>query len=214
MSLTINAQNVFRSVQAGDWDDASTWFSGAGTGGVEGINYPSSTDSVYVLHDVDIVATNSGNNFLFEGYLNIAPGVKLQCEVGDSNDGLLLDNTAVVHLYGTLYTAKAGDVPATASPGAVEFTSSGNSTFIAFSGSFLFVADDWEIEENAVIYIEDNVCLRVDDDVNFDGTGWTMCGDGDISIGGDGAGSNVSFASGSSSAQICSGTSIIRNTNL
>lgn len=206
------SQNVFRSVQDGDWDDASTWFSGAGSGGIEGVSYPSSTDSVYVDHDILITATNSGSDFVMEGYLNISSGNELRCTVGNSSNGFVLDNNGVMHVYGSFYTAIVGEEPSTASPSPVEFTCQGNSTYISFSGSSLFVSDDWEIEENAFIYIEDDVCLRVDDDVNFDGTGWSMCGDGDISIGGDGASSNVSFSNSASSAQICTGTSILRNT--
>ncbi len=212
-SLFTNAQNVFRSVADGDWDDASTWFLGGSTGGVEGLNYPSSTDSVYVEHDVLITATNSGSNFLFEGYLNIAAGNELRCTVGSATTGFILDNDGVIHLYGSFYTAVVGEEPATASPSPKEFISQGNSVFVAFSGSSLFISDDWGIEESAYVYIETNVCLRVDDDVNFDGTSWSMCGDGDISIGGDGAGSTVSFANGATDAQICSGTSILRNTS-
>lgn len=209
---TTYSQNVFRSVQDGDWDDASTWFSGAGAGGIEGVSYPSSTDSVYVDHDILITATNSGSNFVMEGYLNISSGNELRCTVGNSSNGFVLDNNGVMHVYGSFYTAIVGEEPSTASPSPVEFTCQGNSTYISFSGSSLFVSDDWEIEENAFIYIEDDVCLRVDDDVNFDGTGWSMCGDGDISIGGDGASSNVSFSNSASSSQICTGTSILRNT--
>lgn len=208
----IDAQNLFVSVQDGDWDNASTWFSGGGAGGIEGVSYPGSSDSVYVNHDVLITATNSGSDFLFEGYLNISSGNELRCTVGSSTNGFLLDNDGVIHVYGSFYTAVVGEEPATASPTAKEFTCQGNSKYISHSGSSLFVSDDWEINENAFVFIEENVCLRVDDDVNFNGTGWFMCGDGDISIGGDGAGSNVSYGGGATTAQLCTGTSILRNT--
>jgi hypothetical protein len=210
--LTSSSQNIFTSVQNGDWDDASTWFTGAATGGIEGINFPSSSDSVIINHDVKITATNSGADFVFEGYLRINAGNELRCTIGTSTDGFLLTNNGVMHVYGSFYTAIIGEGPSTNNPAPREFFTNGDAVYVAFTGSSLFVSDDWEIQGNSTIYIEDNVCLRVDDDVNFNGTGWFMCGDGDISIGGDGAGSNVSFGGGSSNAQICSGTSIIRNT--
>ena len=199
-------------MQDGDWNDASTWFLGGATGGIEGVNYPSASDSVYIDHDVNIDAANSGSDFSITGYVNVAVGNRLQCEIGSSTNGLLLEGNGVMHIYGSLYVASIGDVPATANPAAKEFVVEGNATYISFTGSELFVADDWEIGGNATVYIEDDVCLRVDDDVNFEGTGWFMCGDGDISIGGDGAASTVNFNSSATSAQICTGTSILRNT--
>ena len=214
-SLTIlayQAQNTFFSVQNGDWDDASTWALAAGPGGVEGVDFPAGSDSVIINHDVLITATNSGADFVFTGYLRINSSHELRCTVGNSTDGFQLTGNGVMHVYGSFYTAEVGDEPTTNNPDPIEFFTNGNSQFIAFTGSFLFVSDDWEIQGNSVIYIDNNVCLRVDDDVNFNGTGWFMCGNGDISIGGDGAGSTVSFGGGSSNAQICSGTSIIRNT--
>ncbi|CAM9994288.1 unnamed protein product, partial [Chrysoparadoxa australica] len=176
------SQTVFTSVQNGNWDDGSTWSLSSGLGGTVGVDYPAATDSVYIEHDVVIDFTNSGSSYIFEGYLNVSAGDKLQCAIGDANNGFILDNGGVFHLYGTFYVATLSDTPASANPTAKELTCRGTSQFVAFDGAYIFVADDWAIEENTDIYVETNVCIRVDDDVNFNNTGWFLCGDGDISI--------------------------------
>lgn len=209
---SLSAQNTFRSVQNGNWNDESTWFSGGSTGGTEGVDYPSPYDVVYIDHNVDIDATNSGSNFVFENYLYITAGARLQCEIGNATNGFRLEGDGQMHNFGTFNCIANGETVDHNSHSPKEFISTDDSYVICYTGSNIFVGDDWQIRGNCTVYFESGVCANVSDDIECIGTGWFLCGAGDIRIGGDGAGSTLNFSGGAGNSQICTGTNIHRNT--
>ncbi len=200
---------TFTSVQNGNWNNASTWSLSGGSGGTAGVSYPNISDSVFVNHNVNIVATNSGANFLFEGYLNIGASGFLRSTVGNNIDGFVLSGSAQMHIYGTFYTAVNGQGPTTQTVSPREFVQKGHSQLIAYTGSQMYIADDWELSAYAQAFLKENVCVRVDDDLNLVGTNWFICGKGDVSIGGDGSNSIVDLISGATVNQMCSNFKVV-----
>lgn len=213
LCLSAFSQNSFTSVQNGDWDDESTWFSGGGAGGTEGVDYPSPFDSVFIDHDVLITATNSGSDFIFEGFLQINAGDTLECQVGSAANGFVLQANGQIHNFGAFYTLDNTQNPDPNAHIEKEFIMQGNSFFIGYDNSFAFIGDDWWMYENAMAYLSTNVCYAVSDDFNADGTDWRLFGNGDFRIGGDGANSIVEFTNGASIAQISPNITIYRNTS-
>ena len=195
---------TFTSVKNGNWNNASTWSLSAGSGGTAGVDYPSIDDSVFVNHNVNIVATNVGANFIFEGYLNIGTNGFLRSTIGNNVDGFILSDHAQMHIYGTFYTAVIGEGPTTQTVSPREFVQRGYSQLVAYSGAQMYIADDWELSNHAQAFLKTGVCARVDDDLNLVGTNWFICGPGDVSIGGDGSNSIVEFFSGATVNQMCS----------
>lgn len=208
----VYAQNSFSSVQEGNWNDASTWTAGAGAGGVEGVDFPSASDQVIVDHNVIIDATNSGNDFAFSGFLTINAGDTLECQVGSADDGFVLQGDGIMVNNGSFFTIDASEDPTAFGHTPYEFRCIGNSTFIGGLNSFAFISDDWQLEGNAQVFIDNLLCYVVSDDVNFESTTCNMYGEGNIRIGGDGANSTVNFNGGSSAAQLDDGITIWRNT--
>lgn len=211
MIESLHSQNSFKSVQDGDWNDASTWISGGGAGGTEGIDYPSDSDIVIVDHYVIINTANSGSNFVFTGDLTINQDDTLECQVGGATTGFILEGNGVMRNYGSFFTLDATEDPDENAHIPKEFICRGNSVFIGGLNSFAFISDDWELNENAQVFIDNLLCYAVSDDVNFESTGSNMYGTGNIRIGGDGANSTVNFNGGSTVAQLDDDITIWRN---
>ena len=205
------AQNTFQTVQDGDWNDASTWFAGAGAGGTEGVDYPSAYDSVTIDHNVIIDAANSGSDFIFEGWLRINAGDTLESQVGDNTNGFVLQGNGQMHNFGAFFTLDNSENPDPNAHIAKEFTVQGNGYFIGYTNSFGFIGDDWEILGSGIVYLETNVCYAISDDLNMDGTSCLLQGDGDLRIGGDGVNSTVNFSNSATNAQISPNITIYRN---
>ena len=226
-SCQLFGQNTFQSVQNGNWNDASTWTLGAGAGGVEGVDYPAASDRVVVNHYVTITATNSGANFSFTGVLTINAGDTLESQVGDNVDGFVLEGNGLMFNNGSFFTLDPSEEPDLNAHIPKEFICRGNSIFVGGLNSFAFIADDWEIRDNAQCFIDNLLCYAVSDDVNITGTGCNLWGTGNIRVGGDGAASNADFFGGATAAQIddditiwrnvattdCSGTPLVTGTN-
>lgn len=211
MPILNSAQTLFTSVQDGNWDDASTWTLGAGAGGTEGIDYPASTDLVVIDHYVIIDATNSGSNFIFTGELTINENDTLECQVGSATTGFILEGNGILRNFGSFFTLDATEEPDENAHIPKEFVCRGNSIFIGGLNSFAFIADDWELNGNAQVFLDNLLCYAVSDDVNFESTNCNMYGSGNVRIGGDGLNSTVNFNNGSTVAQLDDDITIWRN---
>ena len=182
VATNIIAQKTFISVQDGNWNDASTWNLGAGAGGTEGVDFPAPSDIVTIDHDVDIVATNNGLNFSFTGQLEIKDGNTLQSLVGDNVNGFVLEGSGLMINNGTFNTLDASEAVDAGAHIPYEFVCKGNSVFIGGINSFAFISDDWNIQENAQVFIDNLNCYAVSDDVILNGTGCNIYGEGNIRI--------------------------------
>lgn len=212
LSLLSYSQNTFLSVQDGNWNDASTWTLGAGAGGIEGVDFPAASDIVTIDHFVIINATNNGTNFSFTGSLTINADDTLESQVGDNVAGFVLEGNGLMINNGSFFTLDATEEPDEFAHIQYEFVCKGNSIFIGGVNSFAFISDDWQLEDNAQVFIDNLNCYAVSDDVNFESTTCNMYGEGNIRIGGDGINSNVNFNGGSSAAQLDDDITIWNNT--
>ena len=211
LSMFSYAQTSFTSVQDGNWNDESTWDLAGGAGGTEGIDFPSASDNVVIDHYVIIDATNSGGNFSFTGDLTITSDDTLECQVGSATTGFVLEGNGIMRNNGTFFTLDPSEIPDAGGHIQIDFVCQGNSIFIGGLNSFAFIADDWELYDNAQVFIDNLNCYVVSDDVNFDGTTCNMYGSGNIRIGGDGLASTVNYNGGSTDAQLDDDITIWRN---
>ncbi|HAS35070.1 MAG TPA: hypothetical protein DCS15_01185 [Flavobacteriales bacterium] len=178
------SQRVFRSVGNGNWDDASTWDASAGTGGIEGITFPSPTDSVYIEAGDTVLLdlTNVGNNYEFGGFLYVGTNAVFQSASGNGNtDGLVLVDDSYVVVDGDFWVAENGEGPGTAGPAPLDFDIENNSYFRVNTGGYVYLADDWFIRDNAFMYVQINICMEVDDDLQVEDNAF-ICGAGGASI--------------------------------
>jgi hypothetical protein len=206
------AQSVFQSVQSGNWDDASTWRSGAGAGGTAGIDYPLPTDEVYIaLGDtVYIDFGTTGTLYEFEGYLEVAVGGTIWITVGDNESGLALINDARLFNRGNVYTGLSTQGPGTTNPYEIDIYIEDNAIYYAYTGSYNYVSDDVHIRNNGILYTEVDVCFEIDDDFHLNGTNSLICGDGGASIGFQSGTNEVIYEAGADSTNICEGLIIYR----
>ncbi len=208
------AQSVFTSVANGDWDDASTWTVGAGAGGIEGITYPGPQDSVYINagDTVYLDLTNNGNDYEFEGYMYVDSNAVFRCGSGAGNtDGFQMVDNSWIDVYGDFYIAIQGEGPGTVGPTERDFDIEDNSVFRVFNGAYLYLSDDWFVRDDAFVFIDNNICTEVDDDLQIEDNAF-LCGNGGASIGLSAAANTLTYANGASSANICSGLSVYRGT--
>lgn len=211
-SLISQAQNTFQSVQTGNWDDASTWRTGAGAGGSVGIDYPAPTDDVYIAtgDTVYLNIATTGTLYQFEGYLEVDTAAILWVTVGDNNNGLSLEANARLYNRGRVYTGLANEGPGTAGPYEIDIYLEDNSIYYAYTGSFNYCSDDIHIRGNAIFFAEPDVCVEIDDDFHLNGTNSLMCGSGGASIGLQTAANEVIYEAGASATNICNGLVIYR----
>ncbi|MEQ8908787.1 MAG: glycine-rich protein [Vicingaceae bacterium] len=221
------SQKAFTSVQDGNWNDGSTWDLSAGAGGTEGVDFPSASDIVTINDYVIIDATNSGSDFVFTGELTITEDDTLECQIGSATTGFILQGNGIMRNFGSFFTLDASEEPDENAHIPKEFVCQGNSIFIGGLNSFAFIADDWELNENGQVFLDNLLCYAVSDDVNFESSTCNMYGAGNIRIGGDGLNSTVNFNGGSTAAQLddditiwrnvsanaCSGTTVTTGTN-
>ncbi len=211
ISLSSNAA-VFRSVQTGDWDDASTWRLGAGAGGTAGIDFPSPMDNVFIS-DGDTVYIDFGTTgtlYEYQGTMNVDTAGLLWVEVGTNTTGLALINNARLFNRGRVYAARANEGPGTVGPVEIDIYLEDNSIYYAFAGSFNYCADDVHIRDNAIYFVEIDVCIEIDDDFHLQGLNSILCGEGGASIGVSTVDNDVIFELGASANNICSGLTVFR----
>lgn len=210
---TVNA-STFRSVQTGNWNDASTWTSGAGAGGTAGIDFPLPTDNVYISQE-DTVYLNfgtTGSLYEFEGFLQVDSAGTLWVTVGTNSTGLALINNAQLYNKGNLYVADITQGPGTIAPIDIDLYIEDNAIYYAFNNSYNYCSDDIHIRNNALFYTETNVCIEIDDDLHLNGTTSQLCGSGGASIGATAGSNSLVFEAGASAANICTGMSVFRGT--
>ncbi|MGD1847058.1 MAG: FG-GAP-like repeat-containing protein, partial [Salibacteraceae bacterium] len=209
--IHLNASGaVFTSVQSGDWDNGATW--GNASPGTVGVDFPAPSDSVFIRspHLVDIDFTTSGSNYQFNGYLQIDSTARLQVEVGSNSAGFILESNGEVRVYGSFYSAGAGQGPGTATPTEKDLRVQDNALFYIYEGATVYVSDDIHADDNAIFFMERNVCVEVDDDFLINNSTATVCGTGSISIGPSNSINNFTFNGGSSTANVCSGITVYR----
>jgi len=206
------AQSKFSSVQSGDWDDASTWELGAGTGGTAGVDYPSPSDEVYIKSG-DTVYLNFGTTgilYEFEGYMEVDSNAIFWVTVGDNNNGFSLEGEARVFNRGQIYTALANQGPGTVNPYEIDLFISERAIYYAYGGSYNYFSDDVNLSDEGIFYVEQDVCLDINDDFNLDGSQARLCGDGGASIGLNAASNTVNYSNGASAGNLCNGLTVYR----
>ena len=194
----LSAQSSFQSVQTGDWDDASTWQIGAGSGGVEGIDFPAPTDNVKISSGDTVYLDfgTTGTLYEYEGLLEVDTAAIFWVTVGSNTSGLALINNSRLYNRGRVYTARANEGPGTVAPIEVDLFLEDNSIYYAFTTSYNYCADDIHIRDNAIFYVEVDVCVEIDDDIHLRGTNSLLCGEGGASIGTSTANNDVIYESG------------------
>ncbi len=126
-------------------------------------------------------------------------------------DGFQMINNCWIDVYGGFYTAIAGEGPGTVGPAERDLDIEDNSIFRVFNGAYLYLSDDWFIRDDAFVFIDNNICTEVDDDLQIEDNAF-LCGNGGASIGLSAATNTLTYANGASSANICSGLSVFRGT--
>ncbi len=206
------AYSQYVSVTDGDWNDCATW------GLPASCSLPSSTDDIIISAGTTVTFTDAdpstpaSDPFTLTGSLVIEG--TLNFSAGDPSDGLILNNNAIVEVYGTFYMDTLACVGcivinSPSDPGADEAQCADgtiltggladchnggsdvelndDSVWHMYDGAEAYFSDDVRQNDNSFWLIESGVCYALDDDHIINGPNASVCGEGAVGFG-DGSG--------------------------
>lgn len=194
ISISLNAQTIFTSVEAGDWEDCDTWDTCPGS--VAGVDYPGRTDDIVLNHKVTVSATNDNGSPAVRprelGLSNVCGGNTTgNTPGGCSSNSFYQDGKITINSGGELESDEKMIFTDTVQVNSGGILDLEDDVFIigfinAETGSDISFGDDLVISGDGVINSAE--AYSVADDLYIDGEDAAICGSGVVTLANAGGG--------------------------